>query len=378
VHHGFWQCLDTYKDQLLLEEIWRSGRAPWRGGGMSAGDKGASWWAGRVALVTGCTGFLGCWLSGDSVTEVRGSSACPESVADAHPFELFGLRDRVKVVQGQVEDFGTLARLVAEEHVEVVFHLAGQSLVEEASANPRMAFEVNGQGTWNVFDAVRRAGRRARVVVASSGTVYGIPDEVPCTENTPLRGTGPYDVSKTCAELVARSYHATYAIPVGVVRCGNLYGGGDLHLGRIVPGTIRAVHSGERPVVRSDGRAIRDYLYVEDAARGYMILAEVADRPGIAGETFNLSGEQPARRTRGRRDDRATRPGRTDLAPRVLGESSTENPVRCLSALKARKMLGWSPEVALETGLARTIAWYREAWRAGAPGPVGAVLRRQA
>lgn len=344
---------------------------------MRAGED-ASWWGGRVALITGCTGFLGCWLSRrlcNRGARVVGLARNP--VPDAHPFELFGLRDRVKVVQGQVEDFGTLARLVAEEQVEVVFHLAGQSLVEEASANPRMAFEVNGRGTWNVFEAVRRAGRRARVVVASSGTVYGIPDEVPCTENTPLRGTGPYDVSKTCAEMVARSYHATYAIPVGVVRCGNLYGGGDLHLGRIVPGTIRALLSGERPVVRSDGRAVRDYLYVDDAARGYMILAEAADRPGIAGEAFNLSGEQPASALEVV-ETIVRLAGRTDLAPRVLGESSSENPVMSLSALKAQKMLGWSPEVALETGLARTIAWYREAWQAGTPGPVGAALSRQA
>ena len=192
-----------------------------------------------------------------------------------------------------------------------------------------------------------------------------------------MRGTSPYDVSKICAEMVARSYHATYAIPVGVVRCGNLYGGGDLHLDRIVPGTIRALLSGERPVVRSDGRAVREYLYADDAARGYMILAEAADRPGIAGEAFNLSGEQPASvlevvETIGRLA------GRTDLAPRVLGESSPENPVMSLTALKAQKMLGWSPETALETGLARTIAWYREAWRAGTPGPVEAALSRQA
>jgi CDP-glucose 4,6-dehydratase len=336
---------------------------------MSTGED-ASWWAGRVALVTGCTGFLGCWLSRrlcDQGARVVGLARNP--VPDAHPFELFGLRDRVKLVQGQVEDFGTLARVVAEEHVEVVFHLAGQSLVKEASANPRMAFEVNGRGTWNVLEAVRRDGRRARVVVASSGTVYGIPGEMPCTENTPLRGTSPYDVSKVCAELVARSYHATYAIPVCVVRCGNLYGGGDLHLGRIVPGTIRALLSDERPVVRSDGRAIRDYLYVEDAARGYMILAEVADRLGIAGETFNLSGEPPVSVLKVV-ETILRLAGRTDLAPRVLGESSPENLVISLSALKAQKMLGWCPEAGLEAGLARTVAWYRDAWRAGAPGPV--------
>ena len=237
-----------------------------------------------------------------------------------------------------------------------------------------MAFEVNGRGTWNLLEAVRRAGGRARVVVASSGTVYGIPDEVPCTEDMPLRGTSAYDVSKMCAELVARSYHATYAIAVCVVRCGNLYGAGDLNLGRIVPGTIRALLSDERPVVRSDGSAVRDYLYVEDAARGYLLLAQAADHPGIAGEAFNLSGEQPASVLELVETIRRLA-GRTDLAPRVFGESSPEIHVMSLSVLKARKLLGWSPEVALETGLARTIAWYRDVWRAGAPNPAAAASR---
>ena len=344
---------------------------------MSAGED-ASWWAGRVALVTGCTGFVGSWVSRRLCNlGARVVGLARNAVPDAHPFELFGLRDRMKVVQGHVEDFATLARLVAEEDVEVVFHLAGQSLMKAASENPRMALEVNGRGTWNLLEAVRRAGGRARVVVASSGTVYGIAEEVPCNEDTPLRGTSAYDVSKVCAELVARSYHATYAIPVCVVRCGNLYGGGDLNLGRIVPGTIRALLSDERPVVRSDGRAMRDYLYVDDAARGYMILAEAADRPGIAGEAFNLAGDRPASVLEVV-ETILRLAGRTDLAPRVLGESSPEIPLMSLSVLKARKMLGWSPEVTLETGLARTIAWYRDAWRAGAPLPAGAASSRQA
>jgi len=319
-------------------------------------------WRGRAALVTGCTGLLGCSVSRhlcDLGARVVGLAR--GRVPDGHPFERFGLRDRVKLVTGSVEDFDLVRRLVATERVHAILHLAGQSRVDVAAERPRLAFEVNVRGTWNVLEAVRVTGTRTPVVLASSGTVYGKADELPFTEDTPLRVTSPYDASKACAESVAWSYHATFGVPVCVVRSGNLYGGADLNIERIVPGTIRALLSGERPVIQGDGRAVRDYVYVDDVARAYVMLAEGADGPGIAGEAFNLSAERPMTVA----DIVATIMrvgGRPDLTARVLGRPAPPVPAMALSSLKARKAVGWTAETPLETGLASTIAWYREFW----------------
>jgi CDP-glucose 4,6-dehydratase len=324
-------------------------------------------WHGRVALVTGCTGLLGCWVSRrlcDLGARVVG--LVRDAVTDGHPFERFGLRDRMKLVTGSVDDFDLVRRLVAEERVQVILHLAGQSRVHVAAERPRLAFEVNIRGTWNVLEAVRVAGTRTPVVLASSGTVYGTADELPFTEDTPLRSTSPYDASKACAESVARSYHATFGVPVCLVRSGNLYGGGDLHIERIVPGTIRALLSGERPVIQGDGRAVRDYLYVDDAARAYVMLAEATDDSEIAGEAFNLGAERPT--TVADIVETIMRVGgRPDLTAHVLGRPAPAVPAMVLSSLKARKAVGWRAETPLETGLASTIAWYREFWRPAPP-----------
>ncbi len=186
--------------------------------------------------------------------------------------------DRVKVVRGDVRDRDVLERAIGEYETDTVFHLAAQTIVGIANRNPISTFESNIQGTWNLLEACRRSPGVRSIVVASSDKAYGDQEILPYTEDTPLAGRHPYDVSKSCADLIAQAYAHTYGLPVAITRCGNFYGGGDLNWNRIVPGTIRSVLRGERPVIRSDGQFIRDYFYVEDGAAAYMLLAEQLDR----------------------------------------------------------------------------------------------------
>ncbi len=319
-----------------------------------------SFWRERPVLVTGATGLLGSWLTkalldrgAFVVTLIR--DWIPEN-------ELFrsGMLGRVCVVRGDVCDRETVERALGEYEIDTVFHLAAQTIVGIANRNPISTFESNIRGTWSVLEACRRSPTVKQIVVASSDKAYGSHERLPYSETAALQGRHPYDVSKSCADLIAQSYAVTYGLPVCVTRCGNLYGGGDLNWNRIVPGTIRSALDGKRPIIRSDGSYIRDYFYVEDGALAYLALAEqMAASRELAGEAFNFSNEiQVTVLEVARMILRLT--GREDLELDVLGEAQNEITHQYLDATKAREALGWRPEFTLEEGLAKTIAWYRE------------------
>ena len=319
-----------------------------------------SFWSERPVLVTGATGLLGSWLTRALLD--RGAQVVA-LVRDWVPEnELFrsGSLDRVTVVRGDVCDQPTLERALGEYEVNTVFHLAAQTIVGIANRNPVSTFESNIRGTWSVLEACRRSPAVRQIVVASSDKAYGTHDELPYAESAPLQGRHPYDVSKSCTDLIAQSYAHTYGLPVCVTRCGNLYGGGDLNWNRIVPGTIRSALRGQRPVIRSDGSYVRDYFYVEDGALAYLQLAEqLADRRELAGEAFNFSNEiQMTVRELAHLILRLM--GSEYLQLDVRGEASNEILHQYLDAAKAREVLGWQPTYSLDEGLRRTVRWYQE------------------
>ena len=258
-----------------------------------------------------------------------------------------------------MEDYEVILRAINEHEADTVLHLGAQPIVGTALRNPRSTFEANIRGTWHILDACRELGKQVkRVVVASSDKAYGAVDQLPYDESMPLNGRHPYDASKSCTDILAQTYHQTYRLPVCVTRAGNFFGGRDLNFSRIVPGTIRWAIRGEQPVLRSDGTMVRDYIYVRDAVRAYLLLAERMDDPSLHGHAFNFSAEQPLSVIQlvERILALAERP---DLKPIVLGEASAEIPAQFLSAAKARDRLGWSPGWTLDEALKETIAWYR-------------------
>ena len=315
-------------------------------------------WRDRTTLVTGATGLVGGWLVGQLIESGAAVTCLVRDWVPESRLARDGLWDRVHVVRGDVTDQALLERVLGEYEIDTVMHLAAQTIVGIANRNPVSTFETNVAGTWRLLEACRRSPLVRQVVIASSDKAYGDQRTLPYDEATPLQGEHPYDVSKSCADLVARAYAVTYGLPVVITRCGNFYGGGDLNWNRIVPGTIRSVLRRERPIIRSDGTFVRDYFYVEDAADGVLALAEaVATRPAVAGQAFNFAAD--ARLSVLEIVDRILRLMDSDLEPDVRNDAVNEIPEQRVSAAKAHEVLGWRPSHSLDEGLGRTVDWYR-------------------
>jgi CDP-glucose 4,6-dehydratase len=316
-------------------------------------------WQGRRVLVTGATGMVGSWLTKELLA--RGASVVT-FVLDADPqSELLRSGDvhRTEVVNGCLESFADVERAINTREVDTVFHLAAQPIVGAARRDPLGTFETNIRGTYHVLEACRRhAALVRRVIVASSDKAYGAQPGLPYVESMPLEGREPYEVSKSCADLLAQSYYHSYALPVAILRCGNIYGGGDLNWNRIVPGTIRSLLNGERPVIRSDGRYVRDYLYVKDVVRACLAVSEGLDNPKVRGQGFNFSPQKPLTVLEIVRAIAAAM-GVRSLKPVILNQAPGEIRDQYLSSAKARRLLGWRSGYSLDKGLAETIAWYR-------------------
>ena len=321
-------------------------------------------WLDRPTFVTGATGLLGGSLvrrlveaGADVVCLVRDWVPQNESVRS-------GLIERVKVVRGDVRDQALLERILGEYEIDAVFHLAAQTIVSVANRNPVSTFETNIAGTWALLEASRRSPTVKEIVLASSDKAYGDHEKLPYGETAALQGRHPYDVSKSCADLIAQACAVTYKMPVAITRCGNFYGGGDLNWNRIVPGTIRSVLRGQRPVIRSDGKYIRDYFYIEDGAAATMLLAErLGDSPELRGEAFNFSNEIQV--TVLDLVKRILKLMGSNLEPEIRNEASNEILHQYLSAEKARRVLGWKPLFTLDEGLKATIEWYKRFFSGG-------------
>ncbi len=317
-----------------------------------------SFWQNRNVYVTGATGFLGSWV----VSELNNLGAnvvgLVRDVSKTAKDGLIQNSELSHIVFGQLEDHEVQLRAINEYEVETVFHLGAQPIVGTANRNPRSTFEANIRGTWNVLEACRSISTVKQVVIASSDKAYGAQPVLPYDESMPLQGNHPYDVSKSCTDLIAQTYHNTYGVPVCITRCGNFFGGGDLNFNRIVPGTIRSALDGKAPIIRSDGTLIRDYVYVRDVALFYLYLAEAMQNDDVHGHAFNYSTESQLSVL----DITQTilkAMGREDLEPVILNEASGEIPHQYLSMAKARNMLSWTPHYSIEDAMVETVDWYK-------------------
>lgn len=304
-------------------------------------------------LVTGVNGFIGSWLA-DRLTQLN-ARVIGISRSGTSSWDSAG---QIEIVRGTIDDPEFLYQLIHDYRIDSVFHLAAQPLVTTAEEGPIETFDTNIRGTWNLLDACRRNLRTvSRIILASSEQTYGKALVESLDESSPLCGTSPYAVSKICADLLARSYFATYQLPVCIARYGNVYGGRDLNFDRIIPGTIRSLHAEQQPVIRGDGKAIRDYLAVHDLVDGYLSLAERMSDSSILGEIFNFNSPQRIS-VLGIAQLIVKLMNRADLDPVVLGFSRGESKDRAISSRKAMSTLGWKPRISLENGLLEAINWY--------------------
>jgi CDP-glucose 4,6-dehydratase len=325
-----------------------------------------SFWRDRHVFVTGATGLLGSWLTEELLNRGAHVTCLIRDWVPASKLVASDLTARTNLVPGELEDYAVLLRALNEYEIDTVFHLGAQTIVGTAERSALSTFESNIRGTWNLLEACKHCSKLVqRVIVASSDKAYGAHESLPYTEDTPLQGRFPYDVSKSCADLISFSYYHTYQVPVAITRCGNLFGGGDLNFNRLIPGTIRSALQDEAPIIRSDGQFIRDYFYVRDAVEAYLQLAEHLPDERFLGQAFNFGTETPVSVLQ--LVQRILKlMGKASLAPRILNEASHEIREQYLDCTKARQMLGWEPAYALENGLHETIDWYRQYLRQAA------------
>ncbi|MBI5287642.1 MAG: GDP-mannose 4,6-dehydratase [Chloroflexi bacterium] len=319
-----------------------------------------NYWHGRSVLLTGAGGFVGSWLAQALIDRQAAVTLILRDEAAHTNLDVLGLQGRANVVRGSAADYQLVERALNEYEVDTCFHLAAQAIVGPANRSPLSTFESNIRGTWTILEACRQTGV-TRVVVASSDKAYGQQPFLPYTEDSPLLGTAPYEVSKACTDLLARSYRLGFGQSVTVARCANIYGGGDFNFSRLVPGTVLSVLAGERPIIRSDGTPERDYLYVEDAVDAYLALGSCPDEAVGDGPAFNFGSARPISALS--LVHRITQVcGRPDLQPDVRGAGPGHNEIDCqyVDSGRARAVLGWSPRLSLDDGLVRTVEWYRQ------------------
>lgn len=316
-------------------------------------------WKDVNVLVTGASGFVGAWITRALIDEGANVVVLLRDETPGSLLEYFGVKARLKsIVKGDVSDYRVVERVFNEYEVEACYHLAAQAIVGVANRSPLSTFESNIKGTWNVLEAARNSEVLQRLVVASSDKAYGEHEQLPYKEDYPLNALHPYDASKACADILARTYYNTYGLPVCVTRCANIYGGGDLNFSRLVPDTVRAVLHGRNPVIRSDGSPVRDYLYIKDAVSAYLVLGEKLMK--VKGEAFNFSCGSPVSVLE-MVYKILEASGRGDLKPVIKGKGRVKGEIdrQYLSSGKAEKLLGWRAGYSLEEGLRETIEWYR-------------------
>ncbi len=315
------------------------------------------YWNNKNVFVTGATGLLGSALTKRLVEEKANVTILLRDWIPRSNIVLLDLFKKVNVVHGKLEDYFILERALNEYEIDSCFHLGAQTIVGTANRSPLSTFDSNIKGTWNILEAARHSFLIQRIVVASSDKAYGVQKKLPYTEETELRGLYPYDVSKSCSDLISISFFYTYKIPVAITRCGNFYGEGDLNFNRIVPGTMKSLIFDESPIIRSDGTFLRDYIYIEDAVDAYLTLAQALDREEIRGEAFNFGTEEPISVL-----DLVQKiidiSGKRELKPKILGKGENEIKEQYLSCVKANSILGWEAKYPLDEGLQKTYQWY--------------------
>lgn len=315
-----------------------------------------NFWEDRNVFVTGATGFLGSYLVRDLVNKGANVIVLVYDKISKSNFYRFGLDKKTTIINGSVTDYLLLKRALNEYEIDTIFHLAAQAIVGTANRSPLSTFNSNVKGTWNLLEAARQNELTRGVVIASSDKAYGSQEQLPYHEGMPLQGEHPYDVSKSCADLIGLAYHKTYGLPVNITRSGNFYGGGDLNFNRIIPDTIRSVIRDKAPIIRSDGTFIRDYIYIEDVSGAYLKIAKSIEEKKIGGEAFNISTDKKHAVV----DvvNLILQLMNSNLKPEVLNIVKAEIKDQYLSSEKIKAALNWQPQHTLEEGLKKTIPWY--------------------
>ncbi|OGZ27136.1 MAG: hypothetical protein A2365_00505 [Candidatus Nealsonbacteria bacterium RIFOXYB1_FULL_40_15] len=319
-----------------------------------------NFWKNRNVLVTGGNGFIGGALSSELVEKGANVVVILRDWPRFGTLNLLSIERKVTITPGSVCDLDLVSRVLNEYHIDSVFHLAAQPIVSTANASPLSTLESNIRGSWIVLEACRMHSRIERIVVASSDKAYGEHKNLPYTEDMPLLGNSPYEASKACADILSRCFSNTYDLPIAVTRCANTYGGGDPNISRVIPATILKILKGEDPVIWNKGTAGRDFIYIKDAVKAYLLLGEALDRKDVRGKAFNfgsanlISIQELIKLI-------SSLMGKEDIKPVLMSNQDVIKEIdkQFMSFEKAKKELGWEPEWTIQNGLKETIEWYK-------------------
>jgi len=327
--------------------------------GLSCAKANLDFWENRHVLITGGAGFVGGWLTKKLLT-LKANTVVLDLRTNS-PI-LASLVKKPKLIKGDINNQSLVKEVLAREEIDTIFHLAAQVEVGVANNNPFPTLETNIKGTYNVLEAVRQTKTVSRLIFSSSDKAYGSQKKLPYTEEMPLNGINPYDASKAYGDWLCQMYFQMFSVPVSITRCGNIYGAGDLHFSRLIPGTIRSAFFNKNPIIRSNGKYLRDYVYVEDIVNGHLLLAQAMKKKEILGQAFNFSTGKPYSVLEVVRKILALM-GKENLKPQILNKAVGEIEKQSLCLEKAEKMLGWRPAVPFDEGLVKTIEWYDRYFR---------------
>jgi CDP-glucose 4,6-dehydratase len=315
-------------------------------------------WKDKNVFVTGADGFIGGWIAKTLVEKGANVVVVIRDFKKENSLDIHKIRDKVTVVPGDIVNYELMSRIMNEYSIEYVFHLAAQALVGIANRSPLSTYESNIKGTWSILEAARNLKTVKGIVVASSDKAYGVQEKLPYTEEQPLMAVYPYDATKACTDILARSFAKSYNLPIAVTRNGNTYGGGDMNFSRIIPDAVVSCLNGKELIIRSDGKAERDYFYIKDAVDSYLTLAENVHRENVAGEAFNFGTETPINVLN--LVKKIVKLTGKNIPVKVLGTARNEIDKQYLSISKAKRVLNWKPKYPLDKGLRETIEWYKE------------------
>jgi len=317
-----------------------------------------NFWSKKKVLVTGIAGFVGSWLADALLNRGAEVYGIERDLAAVSNYKILDLDSRTTIVNGDLADFALVERALNEYEIDTVYHLAAQAIVSAANRSPLSTFESNIKGSWNILEACRATDGVRRIIFASSDKSYGVHDRLPYKEDFPLQPRYPYDVSKACADLLARCYFYTYDLPIAITRFANIYGGGDLNFSRIIPDTIRSIIRGKNPIIRSDGTPERDFLYIKDAVKIYLMLAEALEQENVSGEVFNAGSGAPI--SMKALVEQIIAVSGTTVTPEIIGKGTPHGEIdrQFMDAVKAGEVFGYKVDYTLEKGLKETYQWY--------------------
>lgn len=310
----------------------------------------------KKVLVTGGAGFVGSHLVEELIKEKAKIYVVDINFDKRSYLFTEGLHKKVKVINLDLCDFNKLVKLIKRYKIEFIFHLAAQALVDVAINDPKGTLENNIVSTINILEIVRTSKKIKGVIVASSDKAYGKLNKSKYVESDPLSGDHPYETSKSATDLITTTYCKTYNISAVVTRFGNIYGEGDLNFSRIIPGIMESLIKKTKLKIRSNGKYIRDYLYVKDVVNGYLLLAKNIDK--VKGEVFNFGS-----------DETLTVLEVIKLIEKSLNKkinfiikntAKNEIPYQSLNYSKIRKILGWKPKHSIKLTANKILNWYQK------------------